>query len=76
MQLDTGTNDNNGTTEESTSLTLGKYLTPDLYVGYGVGLVNAVNTIYIKYRLTRRLMFESNSSALGYGVDLIYNIER
>ncbi|MER2602379.1 MAG: translocation/assembly module TamB domain-containing protein, partial [Candidatus Competibacter phosphatis] len=76
VQLDTGTNDNNGTTEESTSLTLGKYLTPDLYVGYGVGLVNAVNTIYIKYRLTRRLMFESNSSALGYGVDLIYNIER
>ncbi|HMR02030.1 MAG TPA: translocation/assembly module TamB domain-containing protein, partial [Candidatus Competibacter phosphatis] len=76
VQLDTGTNGSNGTTEESTSLTLGKYLTPDLYVGYGVGLVNAVNTIYIKYRLTRRLMFESNSSALGYGVDLIYNIER
>lgn len=66
----------NGTDEEGTSLTLGKYLTPDLYVGYGVGLINAVNTIYIKYRLTKSLMFESDSSALGSGADLIYSIER
>ncbi|MDG4553342.1 MAG: translocation/assembly module TamB domain-containing protein [Candidatus Competibacter sp.] len=76
VQLDTGNNGKNGTDEEGTSLTLGKYLTPDLYVGYGVGLINAVNTIYIKYRLTKRLMFESDSSVLGYGADLIYNIER
>ncbi len=79
VQLGTGTNGKNGkngTDEEGTSLTLGKYLTPDLYVGYGVGLINAVNTIYIKYRLTKHLMFESDSSALGSGADLIYNIER
>ncbi|QQS55487.1 MAG: translocation/assembly module TamB domain-containing protein [Candidatus Competibacteraceae bacterium] len=79
VQLNTSTNGKNGkngTDEEGTSLTLGKYLTPDLYVGYGVGLINAVNTIYIKYRLTKSLMFESDSSALGSGADLIYSIER
>jgi len=55
---------------------LGKYLTPDLYVGYGVGLLNAVNTFNVKYRLCQRLMFESNSSAVGTGADLIYTVER
>jgi translocation and assembly module TamB len=59
-----------------TSLMLGKYLTPDLYVGYGVGLLNAVNTFNVKYRLNQRLMFESNSSAVGTSADLIYTIER
>ncbi len=59
-----------------TSLMMGKYLTPDLYVGYGVGLLNAVNTFNVKYRLNQRLMFESNSSAVGAGADLIYTIER
>ena len=59
-----------------TSLMLGKYLTPDLYVGYGVGLLNAVNTFNVKYRLCQRLMFESNSSAVGTGADLIYTVER
>ncbi len=58
------------------AVTLGKYLTPDLYVGYGVGLADAVNTIYIKYRIIKGLMFESDSSAVGYGADLIYSFER
>lgn len=70
VALDTGANG------KDTSLMLGKYLTPDLYVGYGVGLMDAVNTINIKYRLFKGLMFESNSSANGYGADLIYSWER
>ncbi|HRY18849.1 MAG TPA: translocation/assembly module TamB domain-containing protein [Candidatus Competibacteraceae bacterium] len=70
VALDTGANG------KDASLMLGKYLTPDLYVGYGVGLIDAVNTINIKYRLFKGLMFESNSSANGYGADLIYSWER
>ncbi|MCP5159478.1 MAG: translocation/assembly module TamB domain-containing protein [Gammaproteobacteria bacterium] len=70
VALDTGTDG------KDASLTLGKYLTPDLYVGYGVGLMDAVNTINIKYRLLKGLMFESNSSATGYGADLTYSWER
>ena len=62
--------------KDNTSLMLGKYLTPQLYVGYGVGLLNAVNTFNVKYRLSKKLMFESNSSSVGMGADLIYTIER
>ena len=62
--------------KDNTSLMLGKYLTPELYVGYGVGLLNAVNTFNVKYRISKKLMFESNSSSVGMGADLIYTIER
>lgn len=60
----------------SSALTLGKYLSPDLYVGYGVGLLDTANMFNIKYRLTQRLMFESNASATGTGVDVTYILER
>ncbi len=62
--------------KKNTSLMFGKYLSPDWYVGYGVGLFNAVNTFNVKYRLSKRLMFESNTSAAGTGADLIYTVER
>jgi translocation and assembly module TamB len=65
-----------GTGSKDTSLMLGKYLTPDLYVGYGVGLLNAINTFNVKYRISKRVMFESASSIVGTGADLIYTIER
>ena len=61
---------------DGTSLMLGKYLAPNLYVGYGVGLLNAVNTFNVKYRLSQRLMFVSTSSTAGVGADLIYTVER
>jgi translocation and assembly module TamB len=67
---------NSGDGSKATSLMLGKYLAPNLYVGYGVGLFNAVNTFNVKYRISKRLLFESNSSASGVGADLIYTVER
>ena len=67
---------NSGEGSKTTSLMLGKYLSPDLYIGYGVGLFNAANSFNVKYRLSKRLMFESNSSVSGVGADLIYTIER
>ena len=66
--------DSNGGSD--TTLTLGKYLTPNLYVGYGVGLLNAINTFNVKYRFGRRLAFELTNSSVGTGADLIYIIER
>lgn len=57
------------------ALSLGKYLTPDLYVGYGVGLLDNANTFVMKYRLTKNLSFESNASAAGTGADITYSFE-
>ncbi len=65
-----------GDGSEGTSLMLGKYLTPDLYIGYGVGLLDAVDTFNVKFRISQRLMFVSASSATGTGADLIYTVER
>jgi translocation and assembly module TamB len=59
-----------------TSVALGKYLSPDLYVGYGIGLLDAVNTFKLRYRLSRRLTFESNTTGKNTGADLLYTIER
>lgn len=67
---------NPGASGNGSALTLGKYLSPDLYVGYGVGLLDTANTFNVKYRLTKRLMFESNASATGTGADLTYTLER
>jgi len=67
---------NPGANGNGSALALGKYLSPDLYVGYGVGLLDNANTFNIRYRLTKRLVFESNTSATGTGADLTYTLER
>ena len=58
------------------ALSLGKNLSPNLYIGYGLGLLDNANTFTMKYRLTQRLSFESNASATGTGADLTYSFER
>jgi len=63
------------TTGEIT-LKLGTYLTPDLFVGYGRGLANQVNSFLVRYRLTRSLSVETESSSEAVGGDLFYSIER
>ncbi|HGG58508.1 MAG TPA: hypothetical protein ENK26_01145, partial [Gammaproteobacteria bacterium] len=57
------------------SYTLGKYLTPDLYVGYSIGLFNAINTFNLRYKLTDKLGLQA-ASGLANSADLIYTIER
>ncbi|MGQ7843609.1 translocation/assembly module TamB domain-containing protein [Granulosicoccus sp. 3-233] len=57
------------------SYTLGKYLTPDLYVSYGIGLFDAINTFNMRYRLTDKLAVEAESGS-GSSADLIYTIEK
>ena len=57
------------------SYTLGKYLTPDLYVSYGIGLFDAINTFNMRYTLTDTLAVEAASGS-GSSADLIYTIER
>ncbi|ASJ74805.1 translocation/assembly module TamB domain-containing protein [Granulosicoccus antarcticus] len=57
------------------SYTLGKYLTPDLYVSYGIGLFDAINTFNMRYKLTDKLALEAESGS-GSSADLIYTIEK
>ncbi|MDX1454772.1 MAG: translocation/assembly module TamB domain-containing protein [Gammaproteobacteria bacterium] len=60
---------------EQAALILGKYLSPDLYVGYGIGLFDAVNSFRINYRLSSKWTLEA-ISGIKSSTDLIYTIER
>lgn len=55
---------------------IGKYLSPRLYLRYGVGVMDAVNTLSVKYKLSEKWRVEGQSSQLGSGADLLYTLER
>ena len=57
------------------SYTVGKYLTPDLYVSYGIGLFNAINTFNMRYSLTEKLAVQAASSTAS-SADFVYTIEK
>ncbi|MEF9437535.1 MAG: translocation/assembly module TamB domain-containing protein [Candidatus Mariimomonas ferrooxydans] len=64
-----------GTTPRSSALFLGKYLSPSLYVSYGIGLFEPVNTLRLRYSLSPRWLLQTEHG-LGSGGDLLYKIER
>lgn len=68
--------DSTGENLENTSLFIGKHLSSRLYVKYGIGLIEPVNTFFIRYRLTEHLHFESQTGGDRSGADIFYSIER
>lgn len=59
---------------QAAQLTLGKYLTPRLYVSYGVGLFQAGQAFQLRYKLGRGLELQTESG-VSTGGDLIYTFE-
>jgi translocation and assembly module TamB len=55
---------------------IGKYLTPSLYVSYGIGIFEPINTLKLRYAFSRRWRLETETSSEASGGDVIYNIER
>ncbi len=55
---------------------IGKYLSPRLYLRYGIGVLDAVNTLSLKYKLSDKWRIEGQSSELGSGADILYTLER
>lgn len=60
---------------ETSSLVVGKYLNPDLYVGYSQGLFSPEGTVLLRLRLSDRLEIESRSGA-EQSADVFYRLER
>lgn len=58
------------------ALVIGRYLTPKLYINYGVGLIDALDSFNIRYQLTRRWQLLAEKSGLQEGGDLIYTFDR
>lgn len=59
---------------EGTSLVLGRYLSPRLYVGYGIGLLEQADSVRVRYEFTRQWTLETRSGATS-SADLLYSIE-
>ncbi len=55
---------------------IGKYLSPRLYLRYGIGVLDAVNTLSLRYKLSEKWRIEGQSSELGSGADILYTLER
>ncbi|MDE2250459.1 MAG: translocation/assembly module TamB domain-containing protein, partial [Gammaproteobacteria bacterium] len=58
-----------------TSLVLGRYLSPRLYVSYGISLAEAINTIKMRYTIGDHWTIKTEAG-LARSADLVYTIER
>ena len=61
------------TSTSQASLFLGKYLSPRLYVSYGIGLYEPINLLRIRYTLSRKWALEVESGTFS-GADILYTI--
>lgn len=76
LGLDTfGVESEAGGPRDQAAFVIGKYLSPRLYVSYGIGLLQPGNVLRLRYEISRRwtLLTESGTEAGG---DLTYSIER
>lgn len=59
-------------TGNDTQLSITGYITPDLYLRYGVGVFTAVNRLTLRYQINRRLYLEASQDTQR-AIDLFYN---
>ncbi|MBF0220356.1 MAG: translocation/assembly module TamB domain-containing protein, partial [Gammaproteobacteria bacterium] len=62
-------------TQGESAFFIGKYLTPDLYIRYGISLLEAMEVLTLSYRLSPMWRLESQSSREGSGGDLLFTQE-
>ncbi|MDH5327934.1 MAG: translocation/assembly module TamB domain-containing protein [Gammaproteobacteria bacterium] len=60
---------------EQAYLVIGRYLSPKLYVSYGVGLLESVNTFNVRYEISDKWQLKGESGE-QHGADFLYTIER
>lgn len=60
---------------DQASLVMGRYLSPRLYVGYGVGLVKPINTFNVRYQISQDWQLKGESGEYP-GMDILYTIDR
>ncbi len=73
---DIGIGSGAGEGSDQAAFTVGKYLSPKLYVSYGIGLFNPVSTLSMRYTLSSHWRLETSSSGVATGGDIIYSIDR
>jgi translocation and assembly module TamB len=61
--------------DSGTALVLGKFLSPRLYISYGISLVDEINTLKLRYTIGDRWVISTESGRQS-AVDIEYRIER
>ena len=61
--------------DNQTSLVLGRYLSPRLYVSYGVGLAEAINTVKMRYTIGDHWTIKTEAGTQR-SADLVFTTER
>lgn len=59
----------------NTAFVLGKFLTPRIYIGYSMGLLDPVSIFRVKYFMGHHWSIQTETSTLGNGGDLLYTYE-
>jgi translocation and assembly module TamB len=73
LGLDEVTVENTGV--DDTAVVLGKYLSPRLFVSYGISIAEAINTIKLRYTLNEKWSVKAEAG-LDQSADIEYRIER
>jgi translocation and assembly module TamB len=60
----------------NSAFTVGKYLSPRLYLSYGIGLFEPGEVITLRYRLSKRWSFEAQNATDFNRASLNYRIEK
>jgi len=63
------------TSPQNATFVIGKYLSPRLYISYGLGLFNETSTLRLQYTLSNHWKLVTESSNEARGADVIYEIE-
>jgi translocation and assembly module TamB len=61
--------------ETNTALVLGKFLSPRLYISYGISLTESINTLKLRYTISDKWIFRTEAGEYQ-SADLEYTIER
>ncbi|MFO1394808.1 MAG: translocation/assembly module TamB domain-containing protein [Steroidobacteraceae bacterium] len=64
-----------GTRDKDTQVVLGKFLSPKLFVSYGVSIAEAINTIKLRYTMNPRWALKAEAG-LAQSADVEFKIER
>jgi len=60
---------------DQSSLGLGKYLTPDIFMHYEIGLFERESTLSLDYILSERLRLEVESG-ISQSIDMTFTVEK
>jgi translocation and assembly module TamB len=76
LGIETGSGEAGAPSDPSdAALVVGKYLSPKLYVSYGIGLFTPESVLEMQYEITRNWTIVTQSSGDSTGGDVLYTVE-